>query len=397
MKPLASLKILDLTDGNPYPGGLFADYGAEVLKIEPPHRGDSIRRRGTTGADGAEGPYASYYNRGRKSLTLDLGQSAGQEILRRLVPGYDMLVANVSEERLEKLGLGYDRLKALNPKLIYGVLTPFGEKGPWKDLPDYDLLIMARTGLLEKTGMPDKPTRIGSPLSYYYGAWHLTAGMMAAYLDAQETGQGRKVSVSSWQAVCSIDDTYVQCFQGQNVLPKRIGNGFPTTNPTDTFQCKDGWFALSIGSDAQWLAFADAAGRPDWGEGTVYAHDPERSMKHYFGELDGQLRDYFLAITIDEADQVCRKAMVPGGPCNTVRELMDDAQVAARRMILEADDPVLGRHKQLGRPAKFLDGSEDDAEPPAPAPALGAHTNEVLAQIGVGEQEAADLRRQGVV
>ncbi len=396
MKPLASLKILDLTDGNPYPGSLFADYGAEVLKIEPPGRGDSIRRRGA-GADGADGPYAPYYNRGKKSLTLDLGQQAGQELLRRLVPGFDMLVANVPEKRLEPLGLGYEALKALNPRLIYGVLTPFGEEGPWKDLPDYDLLVMARTGLLEKTGMPDKPTRIGPPLAYYYGAWHLTAGMMAAYLDAQESGEGRKVSVSSWQAICSVDDTYVQGLQGLNVLPKRIGNGFPTTNPTDTFQCKNGWFALSIGSDAQWLAFAAGAGRADWGEGTVYAHDPDRSMKHYFGELDGQLRDYFRSITIEEADRICQEAMVPGGPCNTVGELMGDAQVAARRMLLEAEDPVLGRHKQLGRPAKFLDGAQDDAEAPAPAPALGQHTDQVLAGLGVGEREIADLRRQGVV
>lgn len=396
MKPLASLKVLDLTDGNPYPGSLFADYGAEVLKIEHPGTGDSIRRRGA-GADELEGPYQAYYNRGKKSMTLDLSQSAGQEILRRLVPSYDMLVANAAEEQLEKLGLGYARLKELNPKLIYGVLTPFGEEGPWKDLPDYDLLVMARTGLLEKTGLPEKPTRIGPPLSYYYGAWHLTAGMMAAWLDAQQTGEGRKVSVSSWQAICSIDDTYVQGLQGLNTLPRRIGNGFPTTNPTDTFQCKNGWFALSIGSDAQWLAFAAGAGRDDWGEGTVYAHDPDRSMKHYFGDLDGQLRDYFRTITIEEADRICQEAMVPGGPCNTVRELMDDAQVAARRMILEVNDPVLGPHKQLGRAAKFVDGGDDDIEAPAPAPALGADTGEVLARLGVEEQEAASLRRQGVI
>lgn len=395
MKPLVSLKVLDLTDGNPYLGSLFADYGAEVLKLEAPGKGDSIRRRGAVSGDG-EGPYQAFYNRGKRSMTLDLAQEAGRELLRRLVPKYDMLCVNVPEERMKTLGLGYEELKALNPKLIYGVLTPFGEEGPWKDLPDYDLLVMARSGLLEKTGLPEKPTRVGSPLSYYYGAWHLTAGMMAAYLDALETGVGRKVSVSSWQAICSIDDTYVQGLQGLNVLPKRIGNGFPTTNPTDTFQCKNGWFALSIGSDAQWLAFAAGAGREDWGEGTVYAHDPERSMEHYFGELDQQLRDYFMTITIEEADRICREAMVPGGPCNTVNELMTDEQVEARHMLIEVDDPVLGKTRQLGKAAKFLrDDGEDDQV--SPAPALGADTGAVLAALGVSEQEAADLRRQGVV
>ena len=395
MKPLRSLKVLDLTDGNPYAGSMLADYGAQVLKIEMPGCGDSIRRRGAKPGE-AQGVYAAFYNRSKRSMTLDLTKPAGQELLRRLVPQYDMLVVNRPEAELEPLGLGYEALRALNPKLIYGVLTAFGEEGPWKDLPDYDLLVMARSGLLEKTGMPDKPTRIGSPLSYYYGAWHLTAGMLAAYLDAQQTGEGRKVSCSSWQAICSIDDTYVQGLQGLNTLPKRIGNGFPTTNPTDTFRCKNGWFAISIGSDAQWLAFAAGAGRDDWGEGTVYAHDPDRSMKHYFGDLDQQLRDYFLTITIEEADQICRNAMVPGGPCNTVKELMTDEQVAAREMLLEVDDPVYGRIKQLGKPAKFLRDNENDNEI-TPAPALGADTGAVLDALGLSESEQAALRADGVV
>ena len=188
----------------------------------------------------------------------------------------------------------------------------------------------------------------------------------------------------------------MQGLQGLNTLPKRIGNGFPTTNPTDTFRCKNGWFALSIGSDAQWLAFATGAGRDDWGEGTVYAHDPDRSMKHYFGDLDQQLRDYFMTITIEEADQICRNAMVPGGPCNTVKELMTDEQVAARSMILEVEDPVLGKTMQLGKPAKFLrDNEGDDAV--APAPALGADTERVLAGLGVSGMELQALRDNGVV
>lgn len=395
MKPLIALKVLDLTDGNPYIGSMFADYGAEVVKIEAPAAGDSIRQRGAAPGQ-AEGIYQAYYNRGKKSVTIDINKPEGQEIVRRMASRFDMVAINVAEEKMAALGLGYADLKAQNPKLIYGVLTPFGEEGPWKDLPDYDLLVMARTGLLDKTGLPEKPTRIGFPLAYYYGSWHLTAGMLAAYLKAQETGEGQKVSTNSWQCIMSIDDTYAQCLLGLNELPKRIGNGFPTANPTDTFKCKNGWFALSIGSDAQWLAFAAGAGREDWGEGSVYAHDPDRSMKHYFGDLDQQLRDYFATITIEEADLICREAMVPGGPCNTVRELVTDEQVRTRHMLLEVVDPVLGKTTQLGKPAKFLrDDADDDSV--TPAPALGAHTDEVLAGLGIGEPERQALRSCGAV
>ena len=395
MKPLQSLKVLDLTNGNPYAGSMLADYGAEVLKIEMPATGDSIRLRGAKPGE-AEGIYSSFFNRCKRSMTLDITKSAGQEILHRLVSLYDMLIVNRPESELIPLRLGYEELRRLNSKLVYGVLTPFGEEGPWKDLPDYDLLIMARSGLLEKTGMPDKPTRIGSPLSYYYGSWELTAGMLAAYLDAQKSGYGRKVSCSCWQAICAMDDTYAQGLQGLNSLPKRIGNGFPTTNPTDTFQCKNGWFAISIGSDAQWLAFAAGAKRGDWGEGTKYAHDPDRSMKHYFGDLDQQLREYFLTITIEEADNICREAMVPGGPCNTVKELMNDEQVAAREMLLEVDDPALGRVKQLGKAAKFLRDNERDNEI-TPAPALGADTDVVLNALSLTKDEIQSLYADGIV
>lgn len=396
MKPLIGLKVLDLTDGNPYIGSMFADYGAEVVKIEKPGAGDTIRRRGA-GETGQEGIYQAYYNRAKKSMTIDLTKPQGQEIVRRLVPHFDMLCANAAEEKLAELGLGYETLKALNPRLVYGVLTPFGEEGPWKDLPDYDLIVMARSGLLDKTGFPEKPTRIGFPLGYYYGSWHLTGGMLAAWLKAQETGEGQKVSTSSWQAVMSVDDTFAQCLIGMNELPKRIGNGFPTTNPTDTFKCKNGWFALSIGSDQQWWAFSKEAGRNDWIEDPRYSHDPVRSMENYFGDLDQQLRDYFATITIEEADAICRAAMVPGGPCNTVNELVNDEQVKVREMILPVRDPRIGETLQIGKPAKFLRDNEHDNDI-EPAPALGEHTVSLLEQVlNLSGTEIETLKKDAVI
>lgn len=394
MKPLCSLKVLDMTDGNPYTGSMFADYGAEVLKIEKPDGGDSVRRRGVADAD--EGIYQAFYNRGKKSMTLDINKEEGQEIIRRLIPQFDMLVVNKKEEDMKALGLGFETLKEKNPKLIYGVLTPYGESGPWKDMPDYDLLINSRSGLQEKTGFPEKPTKFGFSLGYIYAGWHLSAGMMAAYLSMQKTGEGMKVSVSTWHTLMSLDDTFAEGLLGMNALPKRIGNGFPTTNPTDTFRCKDGWFSLSIGSDAQWISFAQCAGKNDWAEDPRYAHDPARSMENYFGDLDQQLKDYFATITIQEADMICREAMVPGGPCNTVMELVNDEQVADREMLLHIQDKKLGDTLQIGKAAKFSgDGKEDNVIDSAPL--LGEDTDDYLARINMEHDEIARLQADGVI
>lgn len=394
MKPLNSLKVLDMTDGNPYPGSMFADYGAEVLKIEKPGGGDSVRRRGAE--DGGEGIYQAFYNRGKKSMTLDIRKEAGQEIIRRLIPQFDMLLVNQKEADMIELGLGFEALKELNPRLIYGVLTPYGEDGPWAGLPDYDLLVISRSGLQEKTGFPEKPTKLGFPLGYIYAGWHLSAGMMAAYLNMLTTGAGVKVSVSVWHTLVSLDDTFAEGFLGMNALPKRIGNGFPTTNPTDTFRCLDGWFSLSIGSDTQWLSFAKCAGKNIWAEDSRYAHDPARSMENYFGDLDQQLRDYFATVTIREADLICREAMVPGGPCNTIMELVQDEQVADRQMLLHIRDKVLGDTLQIGKAAKFSKTSAEDMCIDS-APLLGEDTEHYLAGIHMEQAEIGDLRAKGVI
>lgn len=390
MKPLLSLKVLDLTEGNPYVSSMLADYGAEVLKIEPV-TGDSIRRRGAAAGE-AEGPYAAYYGRNKQSMTLDITKPEGMEIVKRLIPLYDILVVNKSEAQMAELGLSYDQAKAINEKIVYGFLTAFGEEGPWKDMPDYDLIAVARAGILEKTGFPERPTKFGFPLGYFYSSWHLVAGMLAAYLQVMETGVGQKVSTSTWHTFMSLDDTFAECMVGLNVLPKRLGNGFPTTNPTDTFKCKNGWFALSIGSDDQWIAFAETAGNKVWAEDPRYAHDPARSMENYFGDLDQQLRDFFATITIEEAERICNEAMVPGGPCNTVKELADNnEQVQVREMIQKVGDDL-----QLGMPAKFMRDDEHDNDI-APAHALGADTADVLAKLELSEAEIAALKSSKIV
>lgn len=390
MKPLEGLNILDMTDGIPYIGSMFSDYGANLIKVELPNEGDSIRKRGSS--KGEDGPYTGFYLRGKKSFAVDYTTTEGRDIIYKIIKRVDMVVFNKLEDKLSEMGYDYKSIKEINTKIIYGNLTPFGEVGPWKDIPDYDLLVMAKSALLEKTGMPEKPTKFGFPLGYIYASWHLTAGMMAAYLESLNTGEGKKVTCDSWQTVMSLDDTFAQCFQGLNVLPKRIGNGFPTTNPTDTFKCKDGWFSLSIGSDTQWLNFVREAGKEaDWGEGTVYAHDPDRSMKHYFGDLDKQLVEFFKTITLDEADDICRRAFVPGGPCNTVEELVKDDQVRTRNMLID----VYGQ-KQVGVPAKFSSDDKDGVISNK-APSIGENTEEILGGLDLSDEDIKNLKSKEIV
>ncbi len=256
---------------------------------------------------------------------------------------------------------------------------------------------MARSGIIDRTGVLEQPTRIGFPLSYYMGAWYLTSGMLAAYLKAEETGEGTKVSTSAWQAMSSVDDTFAQVLLGMNELQKRVGNGFPTTNPTDTFRCKDGYFALSIGSDAQWWAFSKAAGRNDWIEDPRYSHDPVRSLENYFGDLDQQLYAFFAGITVAEADAICQEAVVPGGPCNTVADIVADEQFRVREMIQKVDDPRFGETLQLGLPIKFLRDTEND-HVFTPAPTIGEHTESTLTEVlALGADEIAALRQSGVI
>lgn len=390
MKPISGLRVLDLSEGIPYIGSMFADYGAELIKVERPGVGDPIRKRGAQ--DGhQDGPYTDYYMRGKKSLTVDYKKEKGSEVIKRLAEKVDMIVFSQTEEQLKEYGLGYEDLKEVNSKIVYGLLTPYGEDGPWKDHPDYDMLILAKTGLLEKTGHPEKPTKFGIPLGYIYASWHLTAAMLAAKLKADDTGEGMKVSVSTWQTIMQLDDTFAQVLQGLNSLPERIGNGFPTTNPTDTFKCKDGWFALSMAGDIQWANFVREAGKEDvWGEGTIYEHDPARSMKHYFGDLDQQLKDFFKTLTIDEADEICRRAVVPGGPANTIEELVDDEQVKDRNMFINHHGAT-----QVGIPAKFV--GQDSDEDILKASELGADNKELLNEIGLEDNDLEELSSEGII
>ena len=394
MNPIAGMRVLDLTDGNGYPTVILADYGAEVVKVEKPGVGDSNRRLGPQ-KDG-EGIFQTYYNRGKKSITLDITTAEGQQLLRELVKHFDVLVENFPPETMESYGLGYEELEKIQPKLIYGSLTGWGKKGPLKDYPAIDLLVQAKTGFMSFTGLPEKPTRIGFPISVFYAANYLAAGIVAAYDYADQTGIGQKVEVNLWECLMSVhDDKLVTHFIANEPI-QRIGNSFPTVNPQDTFRCKDGWFALSVGTDKHWADLCREMGWDDLGAVERYKHDPDRSMKYYWGDLELEMKKHYAEATLEEADMACRRAMVPGGPVNTIKELLTDEQVAVHNMLIEVDDKRFGKTMQIGRNKKFGDVSE---EPPIQGScALGEHNDEIFAGLlNLDQARIAALKEAGVI
>lgn len=394
MKPLVNLKVLDFTVGSAYPSLMLSDYGAVVIKVEKPGEGDTTRKMGPQ--INGEGIYQAYLNRGKKSITLDIYTAEGQELVRKLVKEVDAVIENFPTGTMESLGLGYEDMEKINPRIVYGSLTGWGTKGEWKDYPAVDLLVQAKTGFLDFTGFPEKPSVIGYPISEFYAANYLAAGVNAAYNYACETGIGQKVEVNMWESLISAHEDKLLSHFITNERIRRIGNSYPTVNPSDVYRCKDGFFALSVGVDKHWQRFCEEIGWDDLYAVERWKVDPERS-ENYFGDLEVVLRERFLTVTMDEADMACRRGGVPGGPVNSVEDLFKSEQVKAREMILEVEDERFGKTLQLGKNKKFHDDNEHDNEIEG-SPVLGSYNTEVYeGMLHLSQDEIAGLKSKGVI
>lgn len=394
MKPLTSMKVLDLTVGNGYPTLMLADYGATVVKVEAPNGGDTTRYMGPK-KDG-EGVYQAYLNRGKKSITLDITTADGQDLIRKLAKEMDVVIENFKDGTMETYGLGYEELEKINPKLIYGVLTGWGSKGEWKDYPAIDLLIQAKTGFLDFTGFPEKPSVIGFPLSEHYSANYLAAGVVAAYNYACETGIGQKVEVNMWESLLSAHEDKLLSHFIVNDKIRRLGNSYPTVNPSDIYKCKDGYFALSVGVDKHWKRLCEEMGWDDLYAVERWKVDPERS-ENYFGDLENVLKERYLTVTMEEADMACRRAGVPGGPVNSIEDLYKSEQVGVREMLIDVEDERFGKTRQLGKNKKFHDENEHDNELVG-SPVLGADNKAVYSDLlHLSDNEMDSLKAKAVI
>ncbi len=394
MKPLRGLKVLDLTTLNGFATMTLADYGAEVVKVERPGSGDPIRVWEPL-KDGVS-PYQAFLDRGKKSITLDITSDAGKEVFKELVKEFDVVVENFRYGKMDELGLGYEVLEQVNPKIILASMTGFGTKGPWRDYPAFDIIVQAKTGFMEFTGFPDEPpTLIGFPIGDQYTCLYLASAITSAYFHVLRTGEGQHIETSLWEGLFSVQEDKMMYTQ-LDQPPKRLGNAHPDINPYDIIKCKDGYMTLGISTDPQWAAFCHQFGRPEWAEDPKYKEMEPRGL-NYFNDLRPKLEEFLQNFTMEELDKGCISAKIPAAPCNTVTMAMEDPQIKIRNMVVEVEDARLGKIKMVGKTGKFHQDNQEDNQFES-APDLGQHNEHYYKNIlHFSDEKYAELVANGLI
>lgn len=354
---------------------LLSDFGAEIVKIENPDKGDDTRAYGPPFLDG-ESVYFLSINRGKRSLALDLKSAKGREVLTKLIRRSDVLLENFRRDFLDSLGFGYDAVAELNPNIIYASVTGYGHTGPWADRPGYDLAVQGQSGIMSLTGDPNGPPyKTGTSLADLTAGLYTALGILLALQARQRTGRGQKVDVSLLDGQVSFLTYQAGIYFGTGKSPHRKGNQHPTIVPYETFKARDRYFNLAVGNDRLWAQFCDLLGRPDLRE--KFPTNPVRVERH--DELFPILQGIFTGKTAAEWLGLLEKAGIPCGPIYSVAEVLDHPQVKAREMVVERPHPKLGKVKMTGVPVKL---SETPGEAGAAPPLLGQHTEEILRELG---------------
>jgi len=404
--PLKGIKVVDLSRvlAGPSLTQIFADMGAEIIKVERPGRGDDTRAWGppwlkdTQGNDTREAGYYLSANRGKHSLTVDISKPEGADIVRELAAQADFFVENFKVGGLAKMGLDYASLKKINPKIIYLSITGFGQNGPDAALPGYDYLIQARSGLMSITGPEDGapgagPVRAGVATSDLQTGLMGAVGLLAALHHRHQTGEGQYIDLAllDTQIAGLANQGFNHLMSGR--IPVRTGSWHPSLAPYQPFETADDAIIIAVGNDTQFADMCRVIGDPDMAGDERFSTNPMRNKNRaVMAELINQrTRQKPAAHWL----QGFTSNNVPASPINNIQQAFEDPQVKARGMRIDVDHPVAGTMPGMGTPLKF---SQTPIEYGKSAPMLGEDTDDVLSRVlGKSAQEIATLRENGIV
>jgi crotonobetainyl-CoA:carnitine CoA-transferase CaiB-like acyl-CoA transferase len=400
--PLAGVRVVDLTWmlAGPYCTMLLADLGADVVKVESPNGGDPMRDAGPF-APGDElrafGGYFQRVNRNKRSLVLDLKSEDGPVALRRLAGDADVVVENFRAGVMERLGVGYDALRDESPRLVYASIRGFGDprtgRSPHVDRPAVDVTVQAMAGLMGITGPgPGQPLKAGPGIGDIFTAALAAVGILAAVLNARETGRGQYVDLAMYDAVLSLCERIVYQYSYEGVVPQPQGNSHPLFCPFDIFPCADGFVSVDASSDRQWRDLARAMGRAELGGEARFATMEARRVNAPL------IRELVSAWTRDLTSAEVVAAVgdrVPIGPVNDVAAIFADPHTAAREMLAEVEQPGAPGPVVIAGTAIKLDATPGGVH--RRAPLLGEHSREILAEAGFTPDEIHGLVEAGAV
>jgi crotonobetainyl-CoA:carnitine CoA-transferase CaiB-like acyl-CoA transferase len=391
---LLGVRVLDLSRvlAGPYCTMLLADMGADVIKLEMPGRGDDSRefppfREG-------ESLYYVNLNRGKRSITLNLKHPEGKRVFLELVRHCDVLVENFRPGTMERLGLAYETLRDANPRLVYASISGFGQTGPYRSRPGYDIIGQAMGGLMSITGWPDSPpTRAGTAIGDVLSALFCCIGILAALQVRERTGRGQMVDVALVDSVFASLENIPQKVYVDGEVPARIGNRYEFVYPYDSFEASDGWVIIGMANDAIWGRFVEATGLEELASDERFATNPKRVENH--GALRPLIQGWVSTRKVGEVVSFLTERGVPACPIYDLKEASEDPQIVERGMTVELDQPGVGRVRLLGSPVKM---SETRPLPRGPAPTLGGDNISVLGELlGASVEEVARLRKEGVL
>jgi crotonobetainyl-CoA:carnitine CoA-transferase CaiB-like acyl-CoA transferase len=404
--PLAHIRVLDLTRvlAGPWAAQNLADLGAEVIKIERPKKGDDSRAFGppwlkdANGRDTGESAYFACANRGKKSVTLDIAQPAGQSIVRELVAQCDVLLENFKFGDLDRYGLGYAQLSKTNPRLIYCSVTGFGHSGPYRERAGYDLMVQGMGGLMSVTGERDDlpgggPQKAGIPIADLITGMYASIAVCAALAHRAETGVGQHLDLALLDSLVAVLANQAANYLATGEPPARLGNDHPNISPYQAFKTADGNVIVACGNDKLFRKFCGVAGCPQLADDSRFATNGKRVENR--AELTRLLSAILARRATRDWLEALEAAGVPSGPINDLAQVFSEPQAIARGLKLDLVHPLAGKVSLVRSPMRF---SATPVEYHSPPPLLGEHTEEVLRKfLGKSDAEIARLRAELIV
>lgn len=392
--PLDGVNVLDLARvlAGPLCAAMLGDLGATVTKVELPEHGDDSRH--FTPHQNGESNYFMLLNRGKRSITIDLKSPQGHALLLKLIEQADVLVENFRPGVTARLGIDWDTVKAINPRLVYVSISGFGQDGPLSKRAAYDHIVQAMGGIMSVTGWADgPPTRIGDAVgdvvAGIYGSW----GALAALLQRGTTGTGQHVDVAMLDSIFSLQMVSLSQLLGGAPAPGRIGNSHPISAPMDGYAAADGHVVIAVANDPLFARLAGAMGHPELTADARFATDPARMANQ--SELRAAIESWTSVRSVDAVVAELEDAGVPAAPIWDIAQVAASEHAAHRGLVQSVEHPVAGSVSVVPQPVHF-----SAAAPSATlvAPTLGQHTDEVLAvDLGLSAEEIADLHASGVV